>query len=223
MTNDVRSVWGHQTVVTLQIRYVICYDIDMTLPKVFTRQNSEQQHTQGAWPHVNALGEQKEKDRRLIRAIPSVLMLEMSKGTRHTEQIQGPQVQDPDPCVGWDPHSLRALHLGSHDPWLGHQFLLVGPLRSGSLQPPGMVERSVRSVSSPHLPQRSLHPFSLLLCDFNCFYRCHDNAGHTTLILAGLVLSYPTEVLRKHTRCRAGRRGPGLFSAEQGQPTGRRS
>ena len=119
--------------------------------------------------------------------------------------------------MGWDPHSLQTLHLGSHDPWLGPPFLLVGPLRSGSLQPPGMVGRSVRLVSSPHLPQRSPHLFPLVLCDFNCFYRCHDNAGHAILVLAGLVLSYPTEVLRKHTRRRAGRRGPGLFSAEQGQ------
>ena len=75
---------------------------------------------------------------------------------------------------------------------------------------------------SPHLSHRSPPLFPLVLCDNNCFYSCHDNVEHTTLVLAGSVLSCSTEALRKHTRRRAGRRGAGLVPAEEGRSTGRR-
>ena len=50
------------------------------------------------------------------------------------------------------------------------------------------------------------------VCDINSFYSCHNNVELTTLVLSGSVLSCPTEVLRKHTRRSAGRRGGGLLS-----------
>ena len=68
---------------------------------------------------------------------------EMASGR---EQTWGLQV--PDPCSWDETHTIprpgtwghvstvskvtpppQALHLGWHDPWIGHQFLLVGSLR----------------------------------------------------------------------------------------------
>ena len=94
--------------------------------------------------------EEKEKDHRLFRAILSIQMLGISEGTEHTagkEQTCGLCVhgiltpvdgvrptQSPDPEPGTHFHTLQVtpppqtLHLGSHDPWLGHQ-VSAGPLR----------------------------------------------------------------------------------------------
>ena len=77
---------------------------------------------------------------------------------------------------------------------------------------------------SPHLSQRS-SPFPTPLwfcCDINCFYSCHDNVEHTTLGLAGLLLSCSTEVLRTHARRRAGRDGE-VCSLWRRESTGRRA
>ena len=67
---------------------------------------------------------------------------------------------------------------------------------------------------SPLLSQGS-PPFSpLVLCDTNCFIAVMINVEHTTLVLAGLILSCSTEVWRKHARHRAERQRAGLVSAE---------
>ena len=86
--------------------------------------------------------EEKKKDHRLIRVTPSIQMLEIPEGARHTEgknRLRGLRVQDLDPCEWGETHSLQTLRLGSHihslqgkppspdpapgvhNPWLGHQ------------------------------------------------------------------------------------------------------
>ena len=108
---------------------VMCCDINMThakLPDLMWMQQDEE----------------KRKYHRFIRATPSVQRMGISEGTIHTagkEQTGGLQVQDPDPC-GWGELTQspglnrghrssvskatpppQSLHLGPHNPWLGHQ------------------------------------------------------------------------------------------------------
>ena len=59
----------------------------------------------------------------------------------------------------------------------------------------------------PTLSQRSPPLFSLVLCDINGFYSCHDHVEHTTLVLAGSVFPVPL-------RCKGNRRA-GLKDGEQ--------
>ena len=94
--------------------------------------------------------------------------------------------------------------------------LLLGPLRwkqVGSCDFLGCLkELQGWSLLPTLVPEKSSSlPF---VCDINSFYSCHNNVEHTTLVLAGTVLSWYTDVLRKHTRHRAQRRGAGLVSAE---------
>ena len=80
----------------------MCCDINISPPKVFTQQNPERQPTQRRLTSCECK-KVKKKDHRLIKATPSIQMLEISAGTRHTagkQQIWGLWVQDPDPC-GW--------------------------------------------------------------------------------------------------------------------------
>ena len=59
----------------------------------------------------------KKKDHRLIRVTPSIQMLEIPEGARHTEgknRLRGLRVQDLDPCEWGETHSLQTLRLGSH-------------------------------------------------------------------------------------------------------------
>ena len=94
--------------------------------------------------------EEKEKDHRLMRETPSIQMLGISEGTGHTagkEQTCGLRVhrilthvdgvratQSAEPALGHTSTLSKVtpppqtLHLGSHDPWLGHQ-VSAGPLR----------------------------------------------------------------------------------------------
>ena len=87
--------------------------------------------------------EEKEKDHRLMRETPSIQMLGISEGTGHTagkEQTCGLRVhrilthvdgvratQSAEPTLGHTSTLSKVtpppqtLHLGSHDPWLGHQ------------------------------------------------------------------------------------------------------
>ena len=78
-----------------------------------------------------------------------------------------------------------------------------------------MVERSAGSVSSPHSCHREALLFPLwFYVILTVFIAVMINVEHTTLVLAGLVLSCSTEVWRKHTRRRAERQRAGLVSAE---------
>ena len=134
---------GYQTLVTLWIRYMICHDTSKTPAKVFTQETTEQQLTQRSWPQRKATRREKKKDHGLVRATASVQRLGISKETRHAasqEQMWGLQVQVPDPCRWGEAHNIpspgtwghmstvskvtpppQSLHLGSHDPCLGHQ------------------------------------------------------------------------------------------------------
>ena len=96
---------GGQTVVALWVRYVTCYDINMTPLKVLFHSAEHRAATHSKVPDLMwmQLYEERKKDHRLIRATPSIQILETSERTRHTEveHIWGLRVQDPDPC-GWD-------------------------------------------------------------------------------------------------------------------------
>ena len=121
-------------------------------------------------------------------------------------------------------HSLQG-DTTSPDPPLGVPWplvrtpcLLLGPLKwkqVGSCNLLGWQEEVQGRSPLPTLVPEKSSSFPFVLCYINSFYSCHDNVEHTTLILAGLVLSCFTEVLRKHARCRAGRQGEGLLSASR--------
>ena len=78
---------GGQTVVTLWIRYVTCYNINRTPPKVFFHSAERRAATHSKVPNLMWMWqyEEKKKDHRLIRVTPPIQMLEISEGTRHTE------------------------------------------------------------------------------------------------------------------------------------------
>ena len=161
---------GHQTVVTLQIRYLICYDINMTLPKVFIQQNTEQQPTQGAWPHVNATRWTEEKGPQVNQGNTlnsDVGNLQGDKTHRryrvpryriltHVSGVRPTQSPDPAPGVTW-PLVRTPLSAG----WAPQEWVSVTSWDGRKKCRVGLL--------SPHLPQRSLHLFPLVVCILTVF------------------------------------------------------
>ena len=103
--------------VTPWVRYMTCYDINMTPPKVFFHSAERREATHSKVPDLMWMPqyEEKKKDHRLIRATPLIQILEISEGTRHTEvmstcRVSGYRIQthvdgvsptqSPDPAPG---------------------------------------------------------------------------------------------------------------------------
>jgi len=119
-----------------------------------------------ACPHVDAFEKVKKKEHRSIKATPSIQMLDISAGTRHTagkRQICGLWVQAPDPC-GWG----KTHTVPRPCPWGGRP--LVRTPRICLLGPQGRSKRiSVTSWDGRKKPRVSLlsqsgPPLSLWFC-----------------------------------------------------------
>ena len=131
--------------------------------------------------------EREEKAHRLIRQHSQFRGWESQRGrdTAGEEQIWGLWIQVPDPHGWGETYTIsrpgtrghtstvskatpppQTLHLGSHNPWLEHHVSANWAPKietSGFLQIPGTVEKSVGSVSSPHIYPREVL-FSLWFC-----------------------------------------------------------
>ena len=77
---------GSQTAVSLWIRHMICYDINVTPPKALSPSRTQSSNSlKGAGPHVNGPIRREEKGPQVNQATPSIQTLEISERTRHTE------------------------------------------------------------------------------------------------------------------------------------------
>ena len=129
----------------------------MTPPKVVTQQNTNSNSLKGAWPHANATRWREEKGPQVNQGTPSIQMLEIPERARHTEVknrygVSGYRFLTH--ADGVRPTQGPDLQTAVTHPLSQDTMAVVGgpPVceQARTLGPPGILERSVGSISSPH-------------------------------------------------------------------------